>query len=131
MNRKIIITGILRDEDLFLVVKRKSKDELYPGTWEFPGGHLEDSETIGDALKRELREEIGFNQKFDAKIEGFTDELKDNYDAKLYVVELDFVIDVNKNDFAVTLSDEHSEYRWVAKDFEELSDKLKNKLKDI
>lgn len=131
MLRKILVTGILRDGDLFLVVKRKHKDELYPGTWEFPGGHLEDSETIDNALKRELREEIGFNQKFDAQIVGFIDEIKDNYDAKMYIVELDFVIDVNRHDFAVTLSDEHIEYKWVDKNSEELSPKLRRKLEKI
>ena len=62
MNTKIVITGILKDNDEFLIVKRNENDDLYPGSWEFPGGHLEIGETLKDGLKRELYEEIGFNE---------------------------------------------------------------------
>lgn len=41
MNTKIVLTGILKDNDELLVVKRSENDDLYPGTQEFPGGHLE------------------------------------------------------------------------------------------
>ena len=38
MNTKIVLTGILKDNDELLVVKRSLDDDLYPGAWEFPGG---------------------------------------------------------------------------------------------
>ena len=41
METRIVLTGILKDNDLLLIVKRNESDELYPGAWEFPGGHLE------------------------------------------------------------------------------------------
>lgn len=130
MNKKIIVAGILKDGENFLIVKRKNDDELFPGRWEFPGGHLEDAETISDALSREVREEVGYNQKFDAKIVNCTDAITNDFDTKLYVVELDFVIEVNKNDFVVTLSDEHDEYKWVTKDNDSLTEEVKNRLKN-
>ena len=52
MKTRIVLTGILRDNDLFLVVKRNENDDFYPGDWEFPGGHLEDGDTLKDGLKR-------------------------------------------------------------------------------
>ena len=33
METKIVLTGILRDKDLFLIVKRNENDDLYPGAW--------------------------------------------------------------------------------------------------
>lgn len=130
MNRKVIVAGILKDGENFLIVKRKNNDELFPGRWEFPGGHLEDAETISDALSREVREEVGYNQSFDAKIVNYTDAITNDFDTKLYVVELDFVIEVNKNDFVVTLSEEHDEYKWVRKDSESLTEEVRNRLKN-
>ena len=65
MNTKIVLTGILKSNNEFLVVKRSDNDDLYPGAWEFPGGHLENGETLKEGLKRELFEEIGFNSEFE------------------------------------------------------------------
>lgn len=53
MNTKIVLTGILKSNDLYLIVKRSENDDLYPGAWEFPGGHLEEGETLKEGLKRE------------------------------------------------------------------------------
>ena len=33
MNTKIVLTGILKDNDELLVVKRSKNDDLYPGAW--------------------------------------------------------------------------------------------------
>ena len=46
MNTRIVLTGILKDNDELLIVKRSENDYLYPGAWEFPGGHLEPGETL-------------------------------------------------------------------------------------
>lgn len=58
MKRNIVLTGILKDDDLFLAVKRNENDILFPGAWEFPGGHLEDGETIKQGLARELNDNV-------------------------------------------------------------------------
>ena len=61
METRIVVTGILKDNDLFLIVKRNENDDLYPGAWEFPGGHLEENEELTDCLHRELLEETGMD----------------------------------------------------------------------
>ena len=43
-----------------LLQKRKTTD-LLDGTWEFPGGKIESSETPIDAAKREFLEEVGIS----------------------------------------------------------------------
>ena len=60
MNRKIVLTGIIKYQDEFLVVKRSDNEEYFNGAWEFPGGKLEDNEMLFDGLKRELLEETGY-----------------------------------------------------------------------
>ena len=65
METRIVLTGILKDDDLLLAVKRNENDDMFPGAWEFPGGHLEEGETIKEGLFREIKEELGIS--LDAK----------------------------------------------------------------
>ena len=131
MDTKIVLTGILKDDNEFLIVKRNENDELYPGAWEFPGGHLENGETIKDGLKRELFEEIGFNEEFDPIITHYYDEIKNKNGNLIYNLEIDFIINVNKNDINVILSNEHCDYKWVGKESSLIDNFIKDKLSNL
>lgn len=131
METKIVVTGILKDKDLFLVVRRSKEDDLYPGCWEFPGGHIEFGETISDALKRELKEEIGFSDFDNPIITNYTDEIKERSGKTIHNIELDFIIEVNKENINITLSKEHIEYAWVSKESELLDEYIKAKLVNL
>ena len=131
MKTRIVLTGILRDKDLFLVVKRNENDNLYPGSWEFPGGHLEKGETLKEGLKRELEEEIGFTENFNPIITHYFDELKERNNELIHDLELDFIINVDSSKMDIKLSDEHSDYKWVTRDSEYLDDFIKDKLSNI
>ena len=131
MKTRIVLTGILRDKDLFLVVKRNENDNLYPGSWEFPGGHLEKGETLKDGLKRELEEEIGFTENFNPIITHYFGELKERNNELIHDLELDFIINVDSSKMDIKLSDEHSDYKWVTRDSEYLDDFIKDKLSNI
>jgi 8-oxo-dGTP diphosphatase len=64
MSREIrlirVAVGILQRDNKVLVAKRPG-DKPYSGFWEFPGGKIEENESAGDALRRELLEELGIN----------------------------------------------------------------------
>jgi len=59
-DRKVVdvAVGVLvRGDGCFLLTSRPG-GKVYEGYWEFPGGKLEAGETVEQALRRELREEI-------------------------------------------------------------------------
>jgi len=49
---------IQRADGAFLLTSRPA-GKVYAGHWEFPGGKLEPGETVEQALRRELHEELG------------------------------------------------------------------------
>jgi 8-oxo-dGTP diphosphatase len=54
-----VAVGVLvRPDGQFLLTSRP-EGKVYAGYWEFPGGKLEAGETVEQALRRELHEELG------------------------------------------------------------------------
>jgi 8-oxo-dGTP diphosphatase len=53
-----VVCGILIWNDRILVGKRKQTNKHHPGKWEFPGGKMEDGETIDETIIREFKEEL-------------------------------------------------------------------------
>lgn len=54
-----VAVGILIDPGGAFLLTSRPPGKLYAGYWEFPGGKLEPGETVEQALRRELQEEIG------------------------------------------------------------------------
>ena len=55
---QVAVGVLMRGDDAFLLTSRP-EGKAYAGFWEFPGGKLEAGETVEQALRRELQEEIG------------------------------------------------------------------------
>ncbi len=121
----------MKDNDKFLIVKRNENDNLYPGAWEFPGGHLEEGELLKDGLVRELKEEIGFIDEFNPLITHYYDEIKERNNELIHELEIDFIVNVDSSLINVQLSDEHSDYKWVEKDSDYLDEYIKDKLSNV
>ena len=131
MERKLVLTGIIKCKDEYLVVKRSKTDAFLPGAWEFPGGNIEDGELILNAFKREIFEEIGINiDTNNVKLINFYDKIKEK-ETIYHYIELDFLIELKNKDINIVLSQEHSDYTWVKADSDLLDEFIKNKIKNI
>jgi 8-oxo-dGTP diphosphatase len=53
-----VAVGVIVDVDQNVLIARRPPDVHQGGLWEFPGGKLEDGESVIAALRRELREEL-------------------------------------------------------------------------
>jgi 8-oxo-dGTP diphosphatase len=54
-----VAVGILLREMRYALMGKRPDGKPYAGYWEFPGGKLEPKESVVEALRRELQEELG------------------------------------------------------------------------
>jgi len=54
-----VAVGILIDPQGQLLLSTRPEGKPYAGFWEFPGGKIEAGESVEQALRRELQEELG------------------------------------------------------------------------
>ena len=54
-----VAVGVLVAPDGQFLLTSRPEGKVYAGYWEFPGGKLEAGETVEQALRRELHEELG------------------------------------------------------------------------
>lgn len=58
MKRIRVVAAVIRRGDAILITRRPDRDGRR-GQWEFPGGKVEPGEAEPEALRREIREELG------------------------------------------------------------------------
>jgi 8-oxo-dGTP diphosphatase len=61
VDRKVVdvAVGVLVAPDGQFLLTSRPEGKVYAGYWEFPGGKLEAGESVDEALRRELAEELG------------------------------------------------------------------------
>lgn len=81
--RRICVRGIIYDDSQLLLIRRIRSDREY---YVFPGGGVENRETLLEALNRELIEEIGVKTRFIKELYTLvTDERIEHYMLCQYV----------------------------------------------
>ncbi len=94
-----VVAAVVSRDGRYLVARRP-QNKHHGGLWEFPGGKLHKGETATEAIKRELREELGVNVVSIGKtVAVLSDEL----------IQIRFLA-VDFNDEPMAL--EHSELQW-------------------
>ena len=61
---KYVVAAVIEKKGKFLIAQRKAGSHL-ERKWEFPGGKVEEGETLEEALSRELLEEFGIKAEID------------------------------------------------------------------
>ena len=102
----VVTAAIVEDHGRYFVTRRQKGVHL-EGLWEFPGGKCEPGETLGDCLRRELKEELGAEAVIREEIWTVTHDYADRS------VELHFLSCTLLNAPVPLLG---QEMRWVARD---------------
>lgn len=58
-HTEVAVGILIRPDDHALLLSTRPEGKPYAGYWEFPGGKIEAGESVEQALRRELEEELG------------------------------------------------------------------------
>lgn len=103
--------AILTTNDLILLALRSPERRSYPNCWDLLGGHLEQEETVEQALIRELQEEAGITPTRFQHLADITD-----ISGGVCTVHHVFTVTGWSGGEPRMIGDEHSEFRWFAPD---------------
>ncbi len=107
MKTRVVVKALIRThEDRYLVLRRTEKERIDPGQLDLPGGKVRFGEEPLEALKREVREEVGLTVEPIEPILTWSRLFGDvHYIGILFSAVAETTV--------VVLSEEHEHYDWV------------------
>lgn len=106
---KVVGAAVIADGKI-LIAQRAYSDMAYKSLkWEFPGGKIESGETQHEAIKREIREELGCNIAVDALLPEIEHEYPD------FILQMTICI-CHLTDNSMPECREHNSIRWMTPD---------------
>lgn len=104
---KFVVCGLLLNNKNILIVTRSMTDDHAPGFVEIPGGGAELGETLIQALKREIFEEVGSTDFVIYDILGYFDI----YYGGIWHKQINFLLVTENNQIRLN-PEEHMNYQW-------------------
>lgn len=105
----VCVGAAIFHEDTLLLLRRISD---FPGSWELPGGSVEDGELLKEALSREIREETGLSVRIGRPFFASTFEAR-GPEGLVTIVAIEFLCALPVR-APIRLSPvEHDEFAWV------------------
>lgn len=100
-----VVGAIMENENNEILCALRSPKMTLPNKWEFPGGKIEEKETLKQAIEREIKEELNCNIEF---IDVFNDNTHeyDNFIVNLITVKCKLVS-------GSPSANEHSKLIWL------------------
>jgi nucleoside triphosphatase len=115
LHRTIVVGLVWNKGGKLLLCKMDSERGVFPGEWGLPGGGIEPGEQMEDALRRELREELGVEVR-DIRPAFFKDSLREKTlpnGSKITVYMIFLLFHCKALSDQLQLNEEFTEYRWV------------------
>ena len=82
---KHVACGIMYDNHNRVLLGKRHSNGPYPNIWEFPGGKLENGETIEECLHREWFEELNVSIVIDTKLITFVSVTEKNTTCHFFI----------------------------------------------
>ena len=108
-----VVGGMIKDLNGSILACMRPEGDAWSGWWEFPGGKVEENESLKDALSREIEEELGVTVTPRSKVCEINHRYQDR-DVNLHIFDCGIV---DRKDIVLL---EHDESRWLSQ--EELLD---------
>ncbi|AXM03466.1 nucleoside triphosphatase NudI [Escherichia fergusonii] len=117
MRQRTNVCPLIQNDGAYLLCKMADDRGVFPGQWALSGGGVEPGERIEDALRREIREELGDKlilQKItpwtfsdDVRMKTYADGTKE----EIYMIYLIFdCVSANRE---ITINEEFQDFAWV------------------
>lgn len=117
MRQRVIVCPIIENAGAYLLCRMAPDRGVFPGTWALSGGGMDPGETIEEALRREIREELG-NRLEIGRIApwSFRDDVRtktyaDGSTEEIYMIYL--IFDCEALNREITLNEEFDAHAWV------------------
>lgn len=104
-----VVGAILENDNKEILCALRSKNMTLAKFWEFPGGKIEQGESIQDAIIREIKEELDCDIEFISVFNDNTHEYE-NFIVNLITVRCKLINGIPK-------SNEHAKLLWLNKDY--------------
>ncbi len=113
----VAVKAVIKKKNKYLVIEKSDKEKIdtVPETVDIPGGRMEFSEKIEDALIREVKEETNLDIKVLFPINAWTFKTSKNFQ----LVGITFLSEWKKGE--LKLSNEHTKGSWLT--FKEIKNK--------
>ncbi len=108
MKSYFTVTGVVKNKDKILILKKSEDDYNYPNKWSFCSGYVKEFEPAEDTILREIKEETNLKAKIIKK--GRIIEIYDKNSGKNWIVA-PFLCEVKSGN--VKLDHENTEFKWI------------------